>query len=132
VHHVNGIPPHVAPPQHVTDYQTVLLSRDDCLIALRLLAHVEEVYARFPDAVAIMYTEEEWLSVSDLYLQLDPNCPTPQLVVLLNDLIGSEGMLSMEECATQIVMTLPEATLDLQTILNTSKTCDNDALLFFQ
>jgi hypothetical protein len=133
-------------PQAVSldSYNRMNLAREDCIVLLRLLVHLEEIHTKTPDAPVIQFEQEVSengdskvlltpLTVADVYNHLFNGCSNPNtsLLLSLNELMENEVLLPMVECASQIISVLPEATLDANTITASSKICDNDALLFF-
>jgi hypothetical protein len=109
------------------------------------LAHLEEVNLNRPDAPVVRFEQQEVnqngeintvlspLTVSDVYTHLSNGCSNPNtsLLLSLNELMENEVILTMTECANLIVSVIPEGTLDIDIITDTSKLCDNDGLLFF-
>jgi hypothetical protein len=125
-------------------YNGLNLSREDCLVVIRLLAHLEEVNVQHGNAVVIQFEQDvnengeektvlTPLTVTDVFSHIDNGCSTPTstLLISLNELMGNEVIENMSACAHQIVKVIPEGTLDADTIVDSSKVCDNDALLFF-
>jgi len=131
-------------PVNMDSVNKMNLAREDCIVLLRLLVHLEEINTKTPDAPVIHFEQEVTdngeskvvlspLTVSDVYNHIFNGCsdPSTSLLITLNELMENEVLLPMVECASQIVSVLPEGTLDSNTITDSSKVCDNDALLFF-
>jgi hypothetical protein len=108
------------------------------------LVHLEEVNIKTPDAPVIQFEQEVTengeskvvltpLTVTDVYNHVFNGCsnPSTSLLLSLNELMENDVILPMVDCASQIISVLPEGTLDVSTITDSSKICDNDALLFF-